>query len=104
MPERFYNFPVSNRIVTSAPTRIDLAGGTIDIWPLYLFHDGASTVNILRRGTNPLTLILTLDLAPDADRITGTVSDGTWTADLAASAIGTRRRRPEAGRRARTGA
>ena len=30
---------------TSAPTRIDLAGGTIDIWPLYLFHDGASTLN-----------------------------------------------------------
>src|SRR5438132_229618 len=29
----------------SAPTRIDLAGGTIDIWPLYLAHDGASTVN-----------------------------------------------------------
>ena len=33
------------RIVSSAPTRIDLAGGTIDIWPLYLFHAGASTVN-----------------------------------------------------------
>ena len=33
------------RIVTSAPTRIDLAGGTIDIWPLYLFHPGAQTVN-----------------------------------------------------------
>jgi D-glycero-alpha-D-manno-heptose-7-phosphate kinase len=31
--------------VSSAPTRIDLAGGTIDIWPLYLFHDGASTLN-----------------------------------------------------------
>jgi D-glycero-alpha-D-manno-heptose-7-phosphate kinase len=45
MPERFYNFPVSNRIVTSAPTRIDLAGGTIDIWPLYLFHPGACTLN-----------------------------------------------------------
>ena len=30
---------------SSAPTRIDLAGGTIDIWPLYLFHDGAITVN-----------------------------------------------------------
>jgi D-glycero-alpha-D-manno-heptose-7-phosphate kinase len=29
----------------SAPTRIDLAGGTIDIWPLYLFHEGAATVN-----------------------------------------------------------
>src|SRR4030088_1433371 len=45
MPERFYNFPVSNRIVSSAPTRIDLAGGTIDIWPLYLFHEGATTLN-----------------------------------------------------------
>jgi D-glycero-alpha-D-manno-heptose-7-phosphate kinase len=33
------------RIASSAPTRIDLAGGTIDIWPLYLFHDGATTVN-----------------------------------------------------------
>src|SRR3954468_5506145 len=33
------------RIVSSAPTRIDLAGGTIDIWPLYLFHDGATTLN-----------------------------------------------------------
>ena len=33
------------RIETSAPTRIDLAGGTIDIWPLYLFHPGAQTIN-----------------------------------------------------------
>jgi D-glycero-alpha-D-manno-heptose-7-phosphate kinase len=32
-------------IETSAPTRIDLAGGTIDIWPLYLFHRGAQTLN-----------------------------------------------------------
>ena len=32
-------------INASAPTRIDLAGGTIDIWPLYLFHDGAQTLN-----------------------------------------------------------
>jgi D-glycero-alpha-D-manno-heptose-7-phosphate kinase len=30
---------------SSAPTRIDLAGGTIDIWPLYLFHEGACTIN-----------------------------------------------------------
>jgi D-glycero-alpha-D-manno-heptose-7-phosphate kinase len=33
------------RITASAPTRIDLAGGTIDIWPLYLFHEGAATLN-----------------------------------------------------------
>lgn len=32
-------------VVSSAPARIDLAGGTIDIWPLYLFHEGASTLN-----------------------------------------------------------
>jgi D-glycero-alpha-D-manno-heptose-7-phosphate kinase len=32
-------------LASSAPTRIDLAGGTIDIWPLYLFHEGATTVN-----------------------------------------------------------
>jgi D-glycero-alpha-D-manno-heptose-7-phosphate kinase len=32
-------------IAASAPTRIDLAGGTIDIWPLYLFHAGAQTLN-----------------------------------------------------------
>ena len=33
-------------IESSAPTRVDLAGGTIDIWPLYLFHPGAMTVNV----------------------------------------------------------
>jgi D-glycero-alpha-D-manno-heptose-7-phosphate kinase len=33
------------RIESSAPTRIDLAGGTLDIWPLYLFHEGAQTIN-----------------------------------------------------------
>lgn len=38
--------PIASPLVSSAPTRIDLAGGTIDIWPLYLFHEGASTVNV----------------------------------------------------------
>ncbi len=33
------------RIESSAPTRVDLAGGTIDIWPIYLFHPRAATVN-----------------------------------------------------------
>ncbi len=32
-------------IESKAPTRVDLAGGTLDIWPLYLFHKGALTVN-----------------------------------------------------------
>ena len=30
----------------TAPTRVDLAGGTLDIWPLGLFHPGAMTVNV----------------------------------------------------------
>ncbi len=33
------------RIIAKAPCRVDLAGGTLDIWPLYLFHPGAVTVN-----------------------------------------------------------
>src|SRR5918911_132328 len=41
---KFYLYN-SGVLVTSAPTRIDLAGGTIDIWPLYLFHPGALTLN-----------------------------------------------------------
>jgi galactokinase/mevalonate kinase-like predicted kinase len=32
-------------LVAKAPCRVDVAGGTIDIWPLYLFHTGAVTLN-----------------------------------------------------------
>ena len=34
------------RVEARAPARVDLAGGTVDIWPLYLFHPGAQTVNV----------------------------------------------------------
>lgn len=34
------------QVRTSAPTRLDLAGGTLDIWPLYLLHEGARTINV----------------------------------------------------------
>jgi len=33
-------------VEATAPTRIDLAGGTVDIWPLYLFRPGALTINV----------------------------------------------------------
>ena len=33
------------RISVTVPTRIDLAGGTLDVYPLYLFADGGLTVN-----------------------------------------------------------
>ena len=34
------------KILSKAPTRIDLAGGTLDIWPLYLFLRNPLTVNV----------------------------------------------------------
>src|ERR1044071_855229 len=37
--------PTGPTIVAQAPCRADLAGGTIDLWPLYLFHPGALTLN-----------------------------------------------------------
>ncbi len=40
------NSDVPHGIFAQAPCRADLAGGTIDLWPLYLFHPGAVTVNI----------------------------------------------------------
>lgn len=33
------------RITASTPTRIDLAGGTLDLYPLFLFEPGSLTVN-----------------------------------------------------------
>jgi D-glycero-alpha-D-manno-heptose-7-phosphate kinase len=33
------------KIHSKAPCRVDLAGSTLDIWPLYLFHENAVTVN-----------------------------------------------------------
>ncbi|HWR37054.1 MAG TPA: GHMP kinase [Clostridia bacterium] len=35
----------SSGVIAHAPCRVDLAGGTVDIWPLYLYHPGAVTVN-----------------------------------------------------------
>src|SRR5689334_8907729 len=37
--------PSGPPIVAQAPCRADLAGGTMDLWPLYLFHPGAMTLN-----------------------------------------------------------
>ena len=52
------------RIESRAPTRIDLAGGTLDIWPLYLFHEGSLTVNcaITRRAS------CVIEIAPESSR------------------------------------
>lgn len=33
------------QVMAQAPCRVDLAGGTLDIWPLYVYHPNAVTLN-----------------------------------------------------------
>jgi len=35
----------ADSVIAHASCRVDLAGSTLDLWPLYLFHPGAVTVN-----------------------------------------------------------
>jgi len=60
-------------IEASAPTRIDLAGGTLDIWPLYHFHEGAQTLNAA------ISLRAWCTIHPRADTRIAIVSDDTGT-------------------------
>ena len=58
-----------HKVNVRAPVRADLAGGTLDLWPLYLFHPGARTVNVAisyyaesevsETGTNDIEIQLT---------------------------------------------
>src|SRR5215468_3736081 len=43
--EASWTSSLPSTIIVQAPCRADLAGGTIDLWPLYLFHPGALTLN-----------------------------------------------------------
>lgn len=38
--------PLDRWVSASAPARVDLAGGTLDLWPLYVLHPGSVTVNL----------------------------------------------------------
>ena len=49
-------------IKSSAPTRIDLAGGTLDIWPLHLFFGNAPTINAA------IDLYATVEITPRKDK------------------------------------
>ena len=60
-------------IESSAPTRIDLAGGTLDIWPLYLFHENALTLNAA------ISVRAFCSIRPRADRRIAIISDDTGT-------------------------
>jgi D-glycero-alpha-D-manno-heptose-7-phosphate kinase len=61
---------VSRTVIASAPTRIDFAGGTLDIPPLYLFHQPACTINVaidlcacatVRTRRDPAVVLRSLD-------------------------------------------
>lgn len=45
MPNKTLPETKPTTIVAHASCRVDLAGSTLDLWPLYLFHPGAVTVN-----------------------------------------------------------
>ncbi|HET8888756.1 MAG TPA: GHMP kinase [Candidatus Angelobacter sp.] len=58
--------PPPGTIIAHAPCRVDLAGGTMDLWPLYLFHPGAVTVNF---AVNILTRCKVTRLTDDKIRL-----------------------------------
>src|SRR3954447_15073329 len=49
-------------IVAHASCRVDLAGSTLDLWPLYLFHPGAVTVNFA------VNILTRCQISPGPDR------------------------------------
>lgn len=49
-------------IIAQAPCRADLAGGTIDLWPLYLFHPSPLTLNFA------LKILTTCRITPRQDQ------------------------------------
>ncbi len=36
----------NEKIIIKSPTRVDLAGGTLDMWPLFCFVGGCTTINL----------------------------------------------------------
>jgi len=62
------------RVESSAPCRADLAGGTLDIWPLGLLHLGALTVNVAL----PVVVRLLLDERAPAGEVLHSVGGGPW--------------------------
>ncbi len=61
--------------------RMTLAGKRIAFSGKFAL-DGLATNLVPRTGASPLTIYLTLDLIGGTDQITGTISDGVWTASL----------------------
>lgn len=50
------------KITIKSPTRVDLAGGTLDLWPLYNFVGGAKTINVA------INIYTTVEIQERSDR------------------------------------
>ena len=60
-----------------SPTRVDLAGGTLDCWPLFLFAGEASTVNL------SIDIMTSAQLTPrDDNKVSVDISDLNWKAEF----------------------
>ncbi len=62
------------QVTVTAPCRADLAGGTLDIWPLGILHRGSVTVNVAL----PVQVRLEVDLGARVGRIEHALGDGPW--------------------------
>lgn len=62
------------RVAVTAPCRADLAGGTLDIWPLGLLHRGSLTVNV----AIPTKVRMEVELAGPVGHVEHAESDGQW--------------------------
>ena len=64
-------------IQINSPTRVDLAGGTLDCWPLFLFAGEASTVNL------SIDIMTSVELAAREDKkVSVNISDLNWVAEF----------------------
>lgn len=62
------------RLRVRCPCRVDLAGGTLDIWPLGLLHRGSITVNV----AVPVWVRLEVDLGAPVGHVEHAVADEPW--------------------------
>ena len=64
-------------IQIKSPTRIDLAGGTLDCWPLFLFAGEASTINLA------INIQTSVELTPREDsKVIVQITDLDWSAEF----------------------
>lgn len=66
---------MSRSVRVAAPCRADLAGGTLDIWPLGVLHQGSMTVNV----AIPVEVELSVDLGGDEGVVIHQATDGSIT-------------------------